>query len=83
MKDILTELKNANEVLTEKVLNVQEIAYFYKGTYECCYCGLKIRSSDYTNFEDFKRDTEVHTHKCTFENLKKIGVDVSQFSRED
>jgi hypothetical protein len=80
MKDIKTELDNTLEILSSKVLNVQEWAFSQNWRFKCIYCGLEIHPSDFIDFEDFKRVTEAHTHECVLEDWKKRGIDISNFS---
>lgn len=71
MADIFTELENTKEVLSNKVLEVQEAAFYYGWRFKCVHCGIIIKPQNYTNFDDFKNDTEKHTKICVAKLFQK------------
>jgi len=68
MKDIMTELDNTVEVLSSKLLDLEEIAYHKNWLYRCVYCGYKVEAKQVPTFEIYKDIIEGHSDKCTLEH---------------
>jgi hypothetical protein len=74
LRSLALELENTKEILSNKVLDIQELVYYhYKTDWKCCYCGFTVRVKDVPTFDIYKDIVDGHCMKCTEKHMKEFA----------